>query len=56
MIKLSILCALCVLLAGCGPVSHPTDEELTRDDCKGTDMYVREVNPVGWRRVYDCGD
>ncbi len=46
---------LCGLLAGCGPHPHPTNEELTRDDCKVTDLYVVEANPIGWRRVYDCG-
>ena len=55
MSKLLTLCALWLLLAGCGPHPHPTNEELTRDDCKVTDLYVVEANPVGWRRVYDCG-
>ena len=44
-----------LVLAGCTE-AHPTNDNLTFDDCTPTDLYVQESNPRGLRRVYDCGE
>lgn len=54
--KYLVLLFTLLVLVGCGPTKHPTDETKTKADCTPTDLYIYESNPVGWRRVYNCGD